>query len=478
LKKEKKLSFRELYESERLLRRTNLFLEVRIKIYDVPGSPSEADIEVITKDRWTLTYLAKYDPGDKSGNMGLKDINFIGLGHRADAVVTYNDDPSVSWGGRFRYIVPNIRGSFINAALRLEANKKSSIKSLSLTRPFITYTKEWVGGVELKWEQNTIDIRDTNNILVSKRLNKKNQDLWAGKVFQIDINNKIFKKNSNLVTSARVFSESFTKRPYNPFNYRIFENSTILLLGAGVITRSYYTDRYVEDFGTTEDIPVGGSLNFSTGPEERELSNRWYLGFETIYSDWVDDYGYFSGRLGFGSFKNNNNWEQNTFNLNFLYHTYLYRWKIWTYRLFARYDLLLGSDRLSGEKTYLYSRTGLRGIENSIPDGNKKMTLNLESRIFSPYELLGFLIGGITFTDFGLIADEGRSLLSSRFYQAYGAGLRIKNESIINAAFEIVFIFNPYNPKNKGAGFSVLLSSNFAIGIRDVGYAKPFVEPF
>ena len=106
------------------------------------------------------------------------------------------------------------------------------------------------------------------------------------------------------------------------------------------------------------------------------------------------------------------------------------------------------------------------------------MVLNLEARIFSPYELLGFVIGGVAFSDFGLIAESNRGFLSSKFYQGYGAGFRIKNESIINAAFELVFVFNPYNPQNKGAAFSVLLSTNFAIGIRQIGYSKPFVEPF
>ncbi|RPI73017.1 MAG: hypothetical protein EHM47_06950, partial [Ignavibacteriales bacterium] len=234
-----KINFRELYESERLLRSTNLFVQVKINLYNVPNSSSDADVEILTIDRWTLTFLAKYDPGDKSGYSGLKDINFIGLGHRADAVVTFSTDPTVGLGGRFRYIVPNIKGSFINAGIRLEANKKYSLKSINLTRPFITYTKEWIGGIELKWERNTLNIKDTSGLTVAKSLSKKNQDLWAGKIFQLDIDNFLFKRNSNLITSARIFTQNFSERPFNPFQYRIFENSTMFLFGAGIITRSF-----------------------------------------------------------------------------------------------------------------------------------------------------------------------------------------------------------------------------------------------
>ena len=161
-------------------------MEVRINIYPVPASREEVDVVIITKDRWTLTYLGKYDPGNQSGYFGLKDNNLIGLGHAADAVVTFNRDPSIGLGGRFRYLATNIKGSFIDAGVTIEGNKKSSIKSLNLSRPFVTYTKEWIGGIELKWEQNTIEIPDSNKKMVFKSLNRKSQDLWLGKTFELN----------------------------------------------------------------------------------------------------------------------------------------------------------------------------------------------------------------------------------------------------------------------------------------------------
>jgi hypothetical protein len=476
--KGEKLNYRDIYESERLLRSSDLFLDARINVFPSVGSRDEVDVEVITKDKWTLTYLASYKPGDKSGYLGIKDNNFIGLGHSADATITYSPDTTIGWGGKIGYTAANIRGSYIDLNLNYEANKKYDIKSISLTRPFITYETEWVAGVELKWERNTFEIFNQENELISEPLRRNSQDLWVGRVFPINIANGFKRGNSNLIASIRINSLNHLERPYNPMEYRIFENSTMLLFGIGIVSRSFYKDKFVQQFGTTEDIPVGVEISLSTGPENRELSNRWYTGLEGVYSNWFDDYGYFSGRAGIGFFRNNNNWEQNTFRLSLLFNTYLYKWEIWKYRLFMNYDLLLGYNRISGERTYLYSGTGLRGLNKSSVAGTKRMVLNLEARVFSPYELLGFVIGGIAFTDFGLIAAPNRSFFSSRFYQAYGTGLRVKNESIINAAFELVFVFNPYSPQNKGANFSVLLSTNFAIGIREIGYSKPFVEPF
>ena len=476
--KGEKLNYRTIYESERLLRSSNLFLDVKINVFPSPVFRDEVEVVVITKDKWTLTYLASYKPGDKSGYLGLKDNNFVGLGHSANAVITYNNDPSTGWGGKIGYTAANIKGSYTDAHLNFEANKKYDIKSIGLTKPFITYETEWIAGFELKWERNTYEAYNENDELISLPLKKKIQDLWVGRAFPINISNGFKKSNSNLITSLRILSLNHSERPYNPMQFRIFENSTMLLLGIGLVSRSFYKDKFVQQFGTTEDIPVGGMINLSTGPEKRELSDRWYFGLETVYSNWYDDYGYFSGRVGIGVFRGKNKWEQTTYRLNLLYNTYLYKWEIWKYRIFMNYDLMLGYNRISGEQTYLYSGIGLRGINKTSVAGTKRLVSNLEARIFSPYELLGFVIGGVAFTDFGLIAESNRGFLSSRFYQGYGAGIRIKNESIISAAFELIFVFNPYNPQNKGAAFSVLLSTNFAIGIRDIGYSKPFVESF
>ncbi len=473
-----KLNYRTLYESERLLRSSNLFLDVKINVFPSAISKGEVEVVVITKDRWTLTYLASYKPGDKSGYLGLKDNNFIGLGHTAQAEITYNNDPSAGMGGKIGYTVSNIKGTYTDFHLNIEANKKYDIKSIGLAKPFITYQTEWIAGFELKWERNTYDTFDQNSSLIPLPLKKSYQDLWAGRAFSVNLANNFKKSNSNLITSLRILSLNHSERPYNPMQYRIFENSTMLLLGIGLVSRSFYKDKFVQQFGTIEDIPVGESISLSTGPEKRELSDRWYIGLETAYSSWYDDYGYFSGRVGISAFRSNNRWEQNTYRLSLLYNTYLYKWNIWRYRLFMNYNLLLGYNRISGEQTYLYSGTGLRGFNKTYISGTKRMVLNLEARIFSPYELLGFVIGGVVFSDFGLIAESNRGFLSSKFYQGYGAGFRIKNESIISAAFELVFVFNPYNPQNKGAAFSVLLSTNFAIGIREIGYSKPFVEPF
>jgi hypothetical protein len=94
-------------------------------------------------------------------------------------------------------------------------------------------------------------------------------------------------------------------------------------------------------------------------------------------------------------------------------------------------------------------------------------------RIFSPYTVLGFVIGGITFANYGLISGTNKNILASRLYQAYGFGLRTQNESISETNFELALVYNPYNPTNGSANTEIIFSASFVLGSRDFNFDKP-----
>ena len=94
-------------------------------------------------------------------------------------------------------------------------------------------------------------------------------------------------------------------------------------------------------------------------------------------------------------------------------------------------------------------------------------------RMFTPYNVLGFIIGGIAFADFGLIAGNGQILLNSRVYQAYGLGLRTKNESISNTSFELALVYNPYNPASGKSNTEISFSAAIVLGSRNFNFDKP-----
>ncbi len=145
-------------------------------------------------------------------------------------------------------------------------------------------------------------------------------------------------------------------------------------------------------------------------------------------------------------------------------------------RFFLQNDYLLGYNRFKGEQIYIHTETGLRGLNNGdkIP-GTKRNILNLEARIFSPFSPLGFVLGANIFADFGLVGERNVNLVNSRMYQAYGLGIRTKNESIARTNFSISLVYNPYIPSKTSGAFSVLFTTNVIIGSRQFSFGKPSV---
>ena len=86
---------------------------------------------------------------------------------------------------------------------------------------------------------------------------------------------------------------------------------------------------------------------------------------------------------------------------------------------------------------------------------------------------IGFVIGGILFADYGLIAREDQKLLSGRVYQAYGCGLRTQNQSISRTNFELALVYNPYNPPSGKGNTEISFSAAFVLGIREFNFNEP-----
>ena len=177
-----------------------------------------------------------------------------------------------------------------------------------------------------------------------------------------------------------------------------------------------------------------------------------------------------------GGFRNDIHWEQNVINFNLLYHSKLFQSNDWKFRFFFQNDFLFGFNRFEGEQIYIDTETGLRGLTDGdkIP-GIERNILNLETRIFSPYSPLGFVLGASIFADFGLIGEKNKNLINSRLYQGYGFGIRTKNESIARTNFSILLVYNPYIPSTQSGAFSVLFMTNVIIGSLQFNFEKPSV---
>jgi hypothetical protein len=467
-----------LYESERLLRSNPQILDAKINAVPIKNLKDSVDINVIVQDKWTLSLNVSYNTNYKSGYLGLNDENFLGLGHLIKTRYTHDEDKTIGSGGKFQYTATNIAGSFIDADGRIETDNSSNFESISFSRPFLSIYIPWSGSLTFSWLNDLFKYSNDSAGTINYPFKEVTQDIWVGKTFRLGLLSKELKNNSEMFTSARVEHIDHPEKPDNEgISSTIFDSYTRYLFSTGFLDRYYYKDKLVNDFGITEDIPVGGIFSITFGKDIRTSGDRWYSGLEAIISKRIIGFGYASADFKLGGFRNSGKWEQNIFNSNFIYHSELFNYNNWKCRLFLQTDFLYGFNRLKGEQIYLNTESGIRGLDGFLLYGTKRITLNLEARVFSPFTLLGFILGGIVFSDYGIISNSDANLSRSKLYQSYGMGFRTRNQSITNTDFVISVAYIP-NGISTAVTFKILFSTSVIFGSRDFGLSSPAIFKF
>jgi hypothetical protein len=463
-------------ESERILRESDFFLDARINVI-TSGMRDSVDILVITKDRWTLIFQLSLN-AQKNSYAGIRDDNLLGLGHELDGTITHDADPMIGWGYNLKYTAHNVIGSFVDAAVGIENNRKSSIKNLDFSRSFVSLSTRWAGGLGLQWAGNQL-LQKNNETSFLIPYETNSVDAWAGYSFPVIFGPSAFRRRTNITSAVRVNRSHFTRRPdVTSGTNRFFANSIVYLFSTGIINRRYYRDHYINRFGPTEDVPIGGLFSYTGGYNINEVSKRYYSSVDGIYSRRLNNIGYLSLHTSAGGFFDHGRWEQNTYLFDLLYHSKLIRLNGWQTRLFFQNKYLIGTNRFEQEQIYLDDESGLRGYDKFSLYGVSRGLVKFETRIFTPFEPLGFAIGAKIFSDFGIIADRGEELFNSRVYQSYGAGLRISNESISRAQFDIALVYRPFTPLRPDGSLAVMFTSNLVIGYRPINFSKPTIIPY
>jgi hypothetical protein len=460
-------------ESERLLRESGFFTDARIQVWTVAGSDS-IDVRVAAKDKWTLIPQLSFN-AEENSYVGFTDENFLGWGHKLDGTISHDNDPTVGWGGKILYTAHNVAGYFTDITGGLQTNKKSTVKLLELSRPFISLKTQYAGGLGINWNDGKLLYvnSDSTSLIPFSRFS---YELWGGYSIPAMFGPSVFRKRTNIIFSAGISGSDFSNRPVvSSDSNRVFTNNFMYLLTTGIINRRFYRDHYLQRFGPSEDVPVGGMFAITGGYDINEFNKRLYSGVEGVFSRRIPSFGYLSLYAAAGGFYFKETWQQNVYTIDLLYHSKLYMKGNWKWRFLARNNFLIGDNRFEQEQVFLDNDNGFRGYDRFILHGVSRGLLKLEGRLFSPFSPLGFSLGANFFTDIGIIADQGEHLFNSRIYKSFGAGLKIANESISEAQFDVALVYIPFTPMKKTGSFTVLFSSSLILGTRNFNFSKPSV---
>lgn len=462
-----------ILESERIIRLTPYIYDVRIVPQEISSSSDSVDIIVYTQDIWSINGSADLNKSDKSGRVSFNDLNFLGYGNEFKGGLRIDRALRHGWGWEGSYTYNNIRRTFLSAKVYYLTERNREQYGLMIGRDFFSPVIGWAGGVSQDW--HNVRYPDLlNQLQQAETIRLNRQDYWVGYAFDLKPFDPNTVNQNKFNIAARIIRTVFSQKPLFD-SMDVFQDNTFILGRLGYSYRIYYQDRFIFGLGRTEDIPLIKMIEFLFGVEKGSNTSRPYYGLKTGYSFNKDKFGYLYGGFQIGAFRSEGQWLNRTSILELLYFSKLnsignYKWRHYIgSRYLYSFDPLRPGDILN-----INNEGGLRGFSDGDLLGNKKIILNYENNIFVPLKFLGFKIALITFADFGLIASNNNSLLSSKFFQGYGIGFRIKNEHLIFPPFQFMFAFYP-NTRQGGELFNFFRQSTIYYHFNRFQFSTPSV---
>jgi hypothetical protein len=185
----------------------------------------------------------------------------------------------------------------------------------------------------------------------------------------------------------------------------------------------------------------------TTGYEWSVFRNRQYLGLQLSSGKYYDKVGFIYNSLKFGGFVTTQ-LEQGVFSYSLNYFSPALIAGHALFRIYVGANYKHGIERNYDEFLEINNKYDVRGLKSDTLKGYKKLTFNLEVRMFSPRHYYGFRPVYFLFTDFGLINYKSDKFLINPWNSSIGIGIRFRNERLVFNTFQIRLAYFPLAPPN------------------------------
>jgi hypothetical protein len=460
-----------LSDNERILRQLSFIDDARIIV--VPVSDDEADILVITKDVYSLGAAFSYK-GLKKGSLSLFEKNIFGIGHEFGLEFPYDSKKPNSPGIGFHYLITNIGKSFTNLNLFYLDGLGDKTYGFSLSRKLVSSTTKYAGGISVIQMYTTEDL---NNTLPAPQPLKYNlQDYWFSRSFLI---NK--EAVSRVIIGVRYTNNNVFDRPFIlPDSYNYLQKYKLYLGSAAFSIQKYYKTSLIYGYGRTEDIPYGGLLRVTIGKEFNELHDfrkRTYLGAEMASGKSIKAIGYFYTSAGLGTFLDGKQTEQGILSLSMNYFSNLLTVGNIMIRNFVYVDYTRGFDRNTDEFLVFNRHNGFSGFKNDSINGTQRLSVSLESVLFSPVNFYGFRFAFFGFTDFSFLSGSNEIIGNGNKLSAIGLGIRIRNDNLLFNTLQVRIGFFP-NPPSYSRINNIIVSGEQLLKPNNFDSGPPSIIPY
>jgi hypothetical protein len=336
--------------------------------------------------------------------------------------------------------MPSFSGRFFSG--RIEHINRWNLNSLLIdfSRDFRTADFKYAGGIMAERANAFKEIALIDTILY-QNVNYSNFDLWGGRLFQQKSHSPLVRSGIFITGRVNQFLRHNQILPEEQY-MQPFQEKMMVLFSGGFAKRGFIKDNLIYTFGRTEDVPFGYKFEATTGIEKGPMNTRTYFAISGAFGKYANGFGYFYSQLRYGTFIRGGHSEQGVFQFQTRYFTRLYQYRRFQYRNFINVSFVKGIRRFEGEFTSIENRSGISGLSGFPLRGNNKLTVNLESVMFSPYRLLGFRLAFFGAVDVGLVSPF-KIMYDAKVFSGFRVGVRVRNEQMVFNTFEISFTWFP-----------------------------------
>ena len=300
-------------------------------------------------------------------------------------------------------------------------------------------------------------------------IERKSYDIWGARSFQLG-------RRKNLSFALRLDHDNFADRPMvRPDSNVLYHDHHFLIGGVSYSKINYLKTKNILSFNITEDVPVGFIYSLIGGRDWTEFGQRTYRGFQTSYSTYFKEAGYFLVNLESGYFTNEIDARSDeVFQIDGRHFTPLFDLGDAYSRIFTRVYYFNG-DRLSiPQAQSLLGPNRINNIEGNQIAGDRIFTLSSEYVVFQPWYYYGFRFATYAHAGIGHVSESRIVDPYSQTYYAFGGGVRIRNESLVFDTFEFRISLFP-NPPIDGQVFFFKVSLSTPKFFESPNVTKPTV---
>lgn len=442
----------QLADSERLLRALEDVEYARIVLAPSDANPREVIVYILVREAIPFALELRVHKL-KSVGLVFNDKNIGGRGLDISAGIYLQRTYKQQVGYTFSIGYENLWHTFIAPSLYYSDRKNLVSYGASVKKNFETSETKYAGHILVERNLRTITGYYQGLLLVEEDedpfvLHYHNFDVWLGRSVALPTGSRRPDMRRNLTFGLRSNGLIYERRP-DEMEHRYYSllDQHYVLMSVHLAQQAYRQTSRIYNYGRTEDIPEGWSLELAGGRNFDELLARNYAGMKWSSGKFLRHDAYVHLDAGYGCFIGDGRMTQATVYGDLRYFTGLYNLGAGNGRTFVSATYRHALKTVTDDYLTL-NRVGIEGVRSDSIRGKQRLICQLESDFFTPWRIKGFQTVLFAFGDVGWITPHSQRPVSGHTYASVGFGLRMRNEHLVFSTVQIRFAYMINRPED------------------------------